>query len=97
TKYQDDETDFLYYGYRYYNPSTGRWLSRDPIEEEGGFNLYGMIGNDPVNHFDLLGLDHNIVSNPTCDCGSGPKLGTSTKRLSETFDGMCGGGNGNRT
>jgi RHS repeat-associated protein len=33
TKYQDDETDFLYYGFRYYNPSTGRWLSRDPIDD----------------------------------------------------------------
>ena len=31
TKYQDDETDLLYYGYRYYNASTGRWVSRDPI------------------------------------------------------------------
>jgi RHS repeat-associated protein len=41
TKYQDDETDFLCFGFRYYNPSTGRWLSRDPAEEEeGGFNLY---------------------------------------------------------
>src|SRR5208283_3739186 len=28
TKYQDDETDLLYYGYRYYNPAMGRWLSR---------------------------------------------------------------------
>jgi RHS repeat-associated protein len=35
TKYQDDETDLVYYGYRYYNPSTGRWLSRDPITELG--------------------------------------------------------------
>ena len=33
TKYNDDETDLLYYGYRYYNSSTGRWLSRDPIAE----------------------------------------------------------------
>jgi RHS repeat-associated protein len=31
TKYQDDETDLLYYGYRYYNASTGRWLNRDFI------------------------------------------------------------------
>jgi RHS repeat-associated protein len=31
TKYQDGETDLLYYGYRYYNASTGRWLSPDPI------------------------------------------------------------------
>jgi len=35
TKYQDDETDLLYYGYRYYNASTGRWLSRDPFDESG--------------------------------------------------------------
>jgi RHS repeat-associated protein len=33
TKYQDDESDLLYYGYRYYCPNTGRWLSRDPIGE----------------------------------------------------------------
>jgi RHS repeat-associated protein len=33
TKYDDDETDLLYYGHRYYNPSTGRWPSRDSIEE----------------------------------------------------------------
>ena len=35
TKYDDDESDFLYYGRRYYNPSTGRWPSRDPMEELG--------------------------------------------------------------
>jgi RHS repeat-associated protein len=34
----------------------GLWLSRDPIEEEGGVNLYGMAGNDPVNYWDYLGL-----------------------------------------
>ena len=38
TKYQDDESDLVYYGYRYYNASTGRWLSRDPIDEQGGLN-----------------------------------------------------------
>ena len=57
TKYDDDETDFLYYGYRYYNTSTGRWLSRDPIAERGGLNLYGFIENDELNHVDRLGLD----------------------------------------
>jgi RHS repeat-associated protein len=31
TKYQDDETDLLYYGLRYYTPSTGTWPSRDPL------------------------------------------------------------------
>ena len=37
---------------RYYNPTTGRWISRDPIGEEGGLNLYGFVGNDPVKQID---------------------------------------------
>jgi hypothetical protein len=44
------------YLYRYYDPLTGRWPSRDPIEERGGANLYGFVGNDGVNRFDVLGL-----------------------------------------
>ena len=42
----------------YYNPEAGRWLNRDPIEERGGVNLYGFVGNDPAQGVDLLG---NIV------------------------------------
>jgi RHS repeat-associated protein len=56
TKYQDDETDLLYYGYRYFNGSTGRWLSRDPIEETGGLNLYEFALNSPVERVDKNGL-----------------------------------------
>ena len=33
TKYQDDESDLVYYGYRYYKLSTGRWFSRDPLAD----------------------------------------------------------------
>jgi RHS repeat-associated protein len=47
----------LYYGFRYYNPNTGRWLNRDPLEEEGGVNVYGMVTNDMINYWDYLGLD----------------------------------------
>ena len=36
TKYYDAGIGLYYYGYRYYDPSTGRWLNRDPIAEEGG-------------------------------------------------------------
>jgi len=56
TKYYDWETGLYYYGYRDYDPGTGRWLGRDPIEERGGENLYGFIGNDPINRIDPLGL-----------------------------------------
>ena len=47
------------YTYRYYDPVTGRWPSRDPIEEEGGINLYDFVGNDGVNKADMLGLCKN--------------------------------------
>ncbi len=33
------------YTYRWYDPLTGRWPSRDPIEEQGGINLYGLVDN----------------------------------------------------
>jgi RHS repeat-associated protein len=38
--------------YRVYDPKTGRWLSRDPIGEMGGVNLYGYVGGNPVNAID---------------------------------------------
>lgn len=41
---------------RWYSPNTGRWLSRDPIEEKGGQNLYGFVGNNAVYEFDSFGL-----------------------------------------
>ena len=56
TKPLDQTTGLYYYGYRYYDPVTGRWPSRDPIEEEGGLNLYGFVGNDGINHWDTMGL-----------------------------------------
>jgi RHS repeat-associated protein len=55
TKYVDDETGLYYYGYRYYTPEIGRWMNRDPIEEDGGVNLYGFVGSDGVNESDKLG------------------------------------------
>jgi RHS repeat-associated protein len=46
-------------GYRYYSPRLGRWLSRDPISEQGGYNLYGFVGNNAIAFFDPYGLDFN--------------------------------------
>jgi RHS repeat-associated protein len=57
TKYTDDESDFLYYGFRYYYPSTGRWIIRDLIVERGGANLYQFINNVGPNGWDLNGLN----------------------------------------
>ncbi|WP_265593491.1 RHS repeat-associated core domain-containing protein [Verrucomicrobium sp. BvORR034] len=56
SKYHDAETGLSYFGFRYYSAKLGRWISRDPLGESGGFNLYGYCGNDPVNRWDYLGM-----------------------------------------
>jgi len=55
SKYHDGETGFYYYGFRYYSPELGRWLNRDPIEENGGLNLYRFVENNSINDVDLFG------------------------------------------
>jgi hypothetical protein len=84
-----------YYGYRYYDPQTGRWPSRDPIEEEGGVNLYGFVGNIPINHVDFLGLElhsnckssafsfANSIKNPE---GRSINLGLALGHVRETYE-----------
>jgi RHS repeat-associated protein len=52
------------YLYRAYDPNLQRWLSRDPIGERGGANLYGFVGNSPQNYLDPLGLDFNVITAP---------------------------------
>lgn len=54
--YTDHETGLILCTYRYYDPDRGRWLTQDPIGLQGGVNLYGYCGNDPVNGIDPLGL-----------------------------------------
>ncbi len=73
TRYHDDETGLIYYGHRYYHPGLGRWLSRDPLGEPGGLNPYGFVANDPVQHFDLLGL-MRVTRTGVCN-SPGAKLG----------------------
>jgi hypothetical protein len=45
----------------FYDPGTGRWLSKDPIEERGGLNLYECSSNSLVNIIDPLGMDFIAV------------------------------------
>ena len=67
------------YGFRYYEPLTGRWLNRDPIEEAGGLNLYGFVGNDGVGRVDYLGklVFYIMVPSPN-DFGEDGKTITGT-------------------
>jgi len=57
TKRTDPTTDLVHYEYRVYDSSAGRWLSRDPIGERGGVNVYGFVYNSPLNYWDFLGND----------------------------------------
>ncbi|MGH9632040.1 MAG: RHS repeat domain-containing protein, partial [Bryobacteraceae bacterium] len=76
-------TDFRYAGmfyhqesglnltlYRPYDPRTGRWLSRDPIGELGGINLYGYVHGDPINRTDRLGLYSGWTAGKTAFCAA---------------------------
>jgi RHS repeat-associated protein len=70
TKYWDPETGLGYWIYRYYSPELGRWISRDPIGEQGGTNIYGYVGNQPTVYADPLGFDRKSyeydIESPPC-------------------------------
>lgn len=52
----DNETGFVYFGRRYYEPASARWITPDPIGREGGPNLYAYVMNRTLTHSDLYGL-----------------------------------------
>lgn len=69
----------------FYNPSTGRWLSRDPIGEKGGKNLYGFVQNDANDYWDTDGRQPSSGNAavdppklPAIDCSGYSSLGNQT-------------------
>jgi RHS repeat-associated protein len=83
----DQRGHVAFYGYRWYDPVTGRWPSRDPIEEEGGVNLYGFVGNDGMNWVDALG-QAKIKIVPS---GHNKPLKQNEVKASKTCPVSCGG------
>ena len=59
SEYHNNITSLVEYIYRKYDPVMGRWINRDPIEEQGGLNLYAMVNNCLIIHIDKLGLRKN--------------------------------------
>lgn len=97
TKYQDRATGLLYYGYRFYDPGTGRWPNRDPLEEAGGLNLYAYCRNDGVNYFDPYGekpLKQLIADGITGMAERAAGAYQSAARLASTHPRMMGVANG---
>ncbi len=100
TKYQDNETDLIYYGYRYYDPSTGRWLNCDPLGELGfetlrhgranllgdGPNLYAFVQNNPVDRTDSLGLAISSIDGAMEACMRLPTPAMQQECISDLLD-----------
>ena len=70
---RDKESDLYYYRNRYYDPTTGRFITADPVRDDFE-NTYRYVNNDPVNRTDPSGLDEIIASGTD---GQAPKdIGT---------------------
>ena len=72
TRYHEGNTGLYYYGFRHYSPVTKKWLSQDPLEENGGFNLYQFANNNSINEIDVLGLNCELI----VLVGHGNEIGT---------------------
>jgi len=75
--YSDRPTGLHLAWFRGYAPQIGRWLSKDPIGLQGGWNIYAYVTNAPVNRVDPLGLAEECMqcppSDPRCGCNGGGK------------------------
>jgi RHS repeat-associated protein len=93
-------SDFQYAGYyahassglyltlnRFYNSVLGRWLSRDPIGENGGTNLYDYVGNCPISRNDPSGMSYKYdCGDPAVHC---PEKGANANGINPPPDGIC--------
>ena len=63
-EFRDLDTEMYNYGFRYFDPTTGRWTKRDPVGELGESNLYRLVCNDPMKLLDFLGNTPEDLTNP---------------------------------
>ena len=84
--------------FAYYMPGQGRWVTRDPLEEDGGTNLYGFVGNNPVDRYDYLGLDFLFYDGGTVTAYSGSGYVAKDKidcgKAGQSWGAVSGGTNG---
>ncbi|MDN7879360.1 RHS repeat-associated core domain-containing protein [Burkholderia aenigmatica] len=91
-QYHDHETGLHYNRHRYYDPNTARFISKDPIGLEGGFNAYAYVGGNPVSYVDPHGLQIvPYIPSPAPAPGpvTAPFLSGQTSTSNDDFD-NCG-------
>ncbi|HXT40830.1 MAG TPA: RHS repeat-associated core domain-containing protein [Candidatus Angelobacter sp.] len=69
--------------FAFYNSSTGRWLSRDPVEESDGANIYVFLRNDGISSTDYMGLEWQIQRR------GGLRADAKATSTSDTFDDLA--------
>jgi len=62
----DKEVGLIYFGYRYYDPEIGRWISPDPMGTIAGLNMYAFVRNNPIKYVDYFGFNSQL--DPNCGC-----------------------------
>jgi RHS repeat-associated protein len=64
-QYEDEETGLFYNRYRYYDPSTGQYISPDPLRLQGSLRGYAYVDNRPLTATDPYGLQTTTTINRT--------------------------------
>ena len=90
------QSGLIYYGFRYYSASLGRFLNRDPIGEAGGTNLYAFVENDPVNGWDYLGYAMDYIGGQSCESQCRSYMGEHMYRDFEACMEACEGARSER-
>jgi RHS repeat-associated protein len=98
--YSEGPLGLILAGQRWYSPQLMRWMSRDPIEYDGGENLYAYVGQRPTGYLDPNGLDqvinstgHSIIvtGNAGAGHGSGAQIFGTVPADGATHGGAHGG------
>ncbi|WP_302691996.1 RHS repeat-associated core domain-containing protein, partial [uncultured Akkermansia sp.] len=92
----DEDLELVYYNYRYYNPADGRWINRDPIAEQGDWNLYGFVRNNlNIDNLGLLSNDGSgtVIPNTETEgncigiaCGTTKPLSPDPEKIPKNVD-----------
>jgi RHS repeat-associated protein len=82
----DRDTRLVHFGYRDYDPDTGRWTAKDPIGFAGGdTDLYGYCLNNPLNFIDPFGLDKEFNDHIRRNLVGAAKVGLLQEKVEHFF------------